>query len=1293
MNTLMRLGEARALAVDDLPEMIEEDRAETVVRRFQECKAKHKKLTRSLLAMELPAILLQISLGSLSSILSLAGPALLYTLIDFIKNPEAPLSDAFLYITLLGLSSLIQPLLEAHTLQVGARAGIRFRTALNNEIYLKSLRRPATAPAASSESDLGEDESDEKTSFATMGKVVTLMTSDTGKLLTGIITVSDVFVYPIQILLSIFGLFYVVGWPSLVGLAVLLLLLPILYLLTGWEEKVYDNLMEAKDKRTNAINEMLQGIRVVKYFAWEPRFLEKISTVRSNELRILVWFYFQVIVNNFILLIAPVLVAFFTLFTITELAHQPLDAKKAFTCLTLFNSIRTPLIRLPNSILEVFQIRVSLRRIENFFNEKELERFEGSNDVIGLSEEVKFEKGCFTWGEADVDVVQRTISAVASEVDDETTPLLNSSTTSTRPLTPLPTNIATSSIANSVTRVDIFTLRNLTISFPTGSLTAICGATGSGKSSLLQALLGEMHRLSGSASLPLCDRKIAYVAQTSWLMNATIRENILFGEPYCPERYAKVVRACALVKDLQNLECGDLTEIGEKGINLSGGQKQRISLARAIYSPATHILLDDPLSAVDAPTAKYLLNNAILRLLSKQQRTVLLVTHATQLVLPVADYVIVMKNGEVAFAGDPNTALEKADEGIIKVTGDKGVILEELNDVVLEDEEQVQGLIDFSNGRTVDDAKKLVEDEAIETGSVKLTVYLSYLKSSGGWIFVLVLTLLLSLERVGAIAADFWVREWTKEIDVSEEALRSMVENMTAFTVGMSYKPGGWGAAALMFSGTGNDAVLAKIDKEKSPIYYSGIYALLSTSWVVCFIITIIVCCFGSYRASKIFHDSLMQKILNAPMRFFETTPIGRILNRASKDIGIIDQEIMFSFQYAYGVLIDAITIFSVITTITPLFIVIILPVGCVHWAISQKYLKASRGLKRLESVTRSPIYSMFSETLNGVSTIRAYSAEQRFSLENLRRVEVNNKAYFYLWTSNRWLQVRVGLVSAVVVFFAGVCIVFGRSVLDPGLVGISLIWALQCSNTLIWLIREHASLEMSMNAVERTNEYLNIEQELPAIIPDRRPAPSWPSHGALKVEHLEMKYSNDGPTVLTDVTFEIKGGEKLGVVGRTGAGKSSLSLCLFRIVEPSAGTITVDGINVADIGLHDLRSRLTIIPQDPVLFEGTVRSNLDPFEEHADEAVWECLEKVRFMDTVQSAAETGVAQENVLVEEGSAAHADVAEDFKGKVVGERLSLKSAVAEGGGNFSQGQRQLLCLARAILKSSKIMVLDE
>ncbi|KAJ3206162.1 hypothetical protein HDU67_008352 [Dinochytrium kinnereticum] len=1064
------------------------------------------------------------------------SPALLYILIDLLGNPNASFSTKFLYVALLGISTAICPLFEAHSWQTGARVELRFKAAVINEILLKSLRRHRSTSMADAED-------------TTAGKIVTLMTTDVERIWDSTMYLADAILHPVQIGAAICALYFVVGWPAFVGLGVMLASLPVIYKLTQWQEKVYARLMSAKDKRTDVIHEILQGIRAIK-----------LMEARSNELSELVGLYIQNAVNSAVLMTAPILVAFVTLFTVTQIARQPLGAKKAFTCLTLFNTMRGPLMQLPNAIMSLLQVRVSLERIQKFLEEKDVEPRGISDD--GADEDVGFKEAYFTWDD------YPHIATTKNGTLDETTPILAYPSSST-------------------TEFEKFSLQNVTVSFPVGRLSVICGATGSGKSSLLQALLGEMARVSGAASLPLRNQKVAYVPQISWLRNATIRENILFGEDFSAERYATVVRACALERDLENLEFGDLTEVGEKGINLSGGQKQRISLARAIYSPATHILLDDPLSAVDSHTAKYLLQHAIMHLLVHQNRTVLLVTHAINLVLPVADNVVVMKNGMVAAWGVLANIMKEADKDVLAVVG-RGLgatICDEVNGL----EERIVTSVDHSNGHESKDAKRLVEDESVQIGSVRPEIYLSYFESAGGWGFAVALLVSMALERVGAVAADFWVREWTKHSDTNVGSLNVTGVDAPArnlYVLRLVTK-GGFG-------------------EEGSPLYYSTVYA--------------------------------------------------------------------------------ALFIFGVIATVTPLFIFIVIPVAYIHFAISKRYLATSRSLKRLESVTRSPIISIFSETLNGASTIRAYNASSRFARENVIRVDTNHRAFFYLWTANRWLQTRATTISAIVVFLAGACIlVIG---VDPGLAGVSLVWALECGNTLIWLVRKWGRLKMDMNAAERINEYMEIDQERPAIVPNMRPPPSWPSKGSIKVNNLEMKYSKESSPILNNVSFEVKGGEKLGVVGRTGAGKSSLSLCLFRIIEPSSGSIIIDGIDITDIGLQDLRSRLTIIPQDPVLFCGTLRTNLDPSGQKEDREVWDCLHKVKFMDTLHKPASSTSSSKHDSVTCG----VEELHEFGGHD-SQRLSLDFPVAEGGSNFSQGQRQLLCLARAMLKGSKIMVLDE
>ncbi|KAJ3320037.1 hypothetical protein HDU76_000398, partial [Blyttiomyces sp. JEL0837] len=1409
MNPLMRLGDQRPLTAKDVPDLAENDKAETAVRKFQEVKARgYKSLFAVIMVNYMGELLYSMLCGFISACLSLSGPFFLYQITGFIHNPaNRPVYEVFLYVFLLGFCSILRALADNQAFHTGRHLSIRIKASLVHEIYTKSLRRVMISSALDKKGSDGneakkddntkkdekkgkdgetnnkkedgkadqkkaEEKKDEKdTDDATVGKIVTLMSSDAEKIRDILPYMYDVINFPIQIMFSIAALMFVVGWPALAGLAVMVLTLPATYYISHYTNEVFDKLMDRADKRTNIVNEALQGIRIIKYFAWEQNFLKKINNARKEELKTLIQYYIQGALNTFVWLIAPLLVSFCTLYTLTVIAGREMDAQLAFTCLSLFNSLRIPLVALPDVILEVFQLRIAFERIEKFLAQEELEKYSNKSATVNPIDDsnttVGFRSAWFQWttessarSQARKDA--EAAAAAKAPVSTERTPLLGKQT-STATL-----NDIDSQLTNAV-----FTLKDININFPKFGLTAICGATGAGKSSLIQALLGEMKRISGSAFLPdprfakplnnhdgpnTLTTGVAYVAQTSWLMNASIRDNILFGDAYDPIRYDRVIKACALVKDLETLEAGDLTEIGEKGINLSGGQKQRVSLARAVYSKASIVLLDDPLSAVDAPTAKHLFDFAICGLLNG--RTRILVTHATHVVLPKADHVVVMNSGEVLASGSVDYVMKvpgvkeviahdnaaalissKEEDHTIEETAD-GIqpILREssMQDLLLalhggDSGHVTKPLKDYANGKTLEDAKKLVEDEVKQTGAVKLMVYLKYISSAGGILFVLGLLFFTFLDRGTMIANDYWLKTWAEAYNTSDpESFGVMSDgngldisrpsplmlfgtsNPLTGIVGVSSVVLNWirtsyGAfnekhysvlkSRFGFGAFGSDGDGEADEGKKETVdtlFYVSVYAMISGFWVLVFLSTYTVRSVGSYLASIKYHEGLLNRILYAPMRFFDTTPIGRILNRASKDISVMDKNVMQSFETYFACFMDSFSVFVVVITITPIFLVTVFPVMFIYVFVSKRYLAASRELKRLDSVSRSPIYSMFSETLTGASTIRAYGTEDRFMKENLRRVDYNHRMYFYLWCSNRWLGVRISSIAALIIFLAALSTVAARNFIGAGLAAMSLTWALTLSDVLIWTVRVHANMEMNMNAIERIEEYLELEQEAPAIIPAMRPVPSWPSKGSIAIENLEMRYAPDLPPVLTNVSFTIKGGEKVGIVGRTGAGKSSLSLSLFRIVEPTQGRITIDGIDISTIGLYNLRSRLTIIPQDPVLFAGTIRSNLDPFSEYDDDKIWTALRKVRFLESLQQQAsnETSSLTRSDSTDTLIAINESSSSTSSGYVDARTgLSLDASVSEGGSNYSQGQRQLLCLARALLKSSRVTVFDE
>ncbi|KAJ3416925.1 hypothetical protein HDV05_007983 [Chytridiales sp. JEL 0842] len=1430
-NPMMRLGDKRPLNLEDIAGLKDSEKAEYIVEKYQYYKEKYPNLAIRILWFQLPSFAYQFTVALSSAVLALSGPYFLYQITGYIRDPQdRPVWIAFLYACCLGALALIRAILDGQTWHVGRCMAIRVRTALVNDIYAKALRRVTASTSAmpsakssetdqdskGSENDVKKDKKekeaakkeeekkeDEDSDQATVGKIVTLMSSDTEKIREGIQFIYLILCSPVQIGASITSLIYLLGWPALAGLGVMLLTIPATAALSTWANIVFERLMAATDKRTNTVNEVLQGIRIIKFFAWENQFLTKIQNARRQELRAIIQYYLQGAVGTFIWLMSPLLVSLFTFIALTQFAGRELNAQLAFTCISLFNTLRIPLLALPEVIIDLFQCRVSVNRIERFLAQEELEKYTVTADKLtradllgAAAKEVKVGFEDSAWFQyfsdanlkkAEKKVVKRWFwsKREESQEESETAPLL-AHAASRDSMGTLHGSASSSSLHSTMNvregvQPNTFTLRNLSLSFPSNQLSVICGPTGSGKSSLLQALLGELKRLQGSTHLPdprfpvplqttpptsaaeeqrRLNLGVAYVAQTSWLQNATIRDNITFGEPYDPVRYARVIQACALVKDLETFEGGDLTEIGEKGINLSGGQKQRVSLARAVYSRASVVLLDDPLSAVDAPTARHLYEYVVCGLL--QGRTRILVTHATSLVLPRADYLVIIQSGGVLGAGPVREVLEIPEVANVLNKDEMNGVLERVGsfenlqgknkeaEFLEGDLEAVEKVLDakvgdrkdFANGKTKEDAKKLVEDEDSAKGAVKMEVYTSYIGSAGGVVFLLFFFIFNLSDRLTMVANDYWVKVWSDAYGNGTETQDLMGSLGVSKGVGMQHNAAGsWVGWAPLGSGSINSVLSTSLGwllslSTKSPIhamftsladettsekpkvdtiFYITVYSCISLIWVVWFLLTYLVRCLGSYRASQKFHDGLMDRIMHAPMRFFDTTPIGRILSRAAKDINVIDTNVMPAFETFFAIIFDCLAVVFVVVWVTPTFLLAVVPMALVYRTVATRYLKCSRELKRMDSVTRSPIYSMFSETLVGASTIRAYGGEKRFHTENLRRLDINHRAYFYLWASNRWLGVRITCISASIIFFCASATVASRNIIGAGLAGMALTWALTFSDLLIWLVRVQSQLEMHLNGVERVGEYMKIAQEPDHIIESRRAPPSWPSRGEIKIQNLEMRYAPDQEPVLRDISLVIPPGSKVGVVGRTGAGKSSLSLSLFRIVEPSGGSITIDGIDISTLGLFDLRSRLTIIPQDPVLFAGTIRSNLDPFDEYEDEKLWNALKRVRFLESLHgssanastvsgSSASTFSRTESEMTLGGSGL-LDIEDDSsnlhaaglspapKSFVDTSNMSLDSSVSEGGTNYSQGQRQLLCLARALLKSSAVTIFDE
>ncbi|GFR66633.1 LOW QUALITY PROTEIN: multidrug resistance-associated protein 1 [Elysia marginata] len=841
-----------------------------------------------------------------------------------------------------------------------------------------------------------------------------------------------------------------------------------------------------------------------------------------------------------------------------------------------------------------------------------------------------------------------------------------------------------------------FKLTGINIEIPHGMLVAVVGPVGSGKSSLLSAILGEMDRLQGNVQT---SGSIAYVPQTPWIQNCSLRDNILFGTSMNQKRYNKTIRASALMQDIEFLPGGHDAEIGEKGVNLSGGQKQRVSVARAVYSAADIHIMDDPLSAVDAKVGKHIFKHVLSDTELLRNKTRIISTHAVHW-LPLMDKIIVMEQGRIAEFGsylelmrrvgtftsflqtNLRVALETSEEeessfiythlnSDVSLDFDILSLVQEMTHKMWQHVESVTSQSEATSGddvvsfhhsrlmksddnlasssppntsteertpsmgslsRTVGGGVgngaviRLTEAEATETGVVKLSVFKSYIRSIGFCTTGLIL-IAFGLYQASSVLANVELSRWTSDQAIMSGDISD--RELTARNHGYLIVYGALGAFQALF------------------IF---IYACVASLRMV--------------AASANLHNSMLDRVLKAPMSFFDSTPLGRIVNRFSRDIETLDNQLPnIVFMLITCVFSVAATIL-VICVDTPWFAAVLLPLflGYLSVQVSRKekikIFRAVLAPERLEAVTRSPIFSHFSETISGCHVIRAFNAVGRFEQASLDKIDKNQVFYFAGITANRWLGVWIEVISSLVVFLSAVFCLLSPNI-GAATLGLSVTYALQITQALKWLVRTMSDIETNVVSVERVEEYLHVPQEA-ARVTSLHPPYDWPDGGEIKVTGYSSSYKPELPPVLNNISFTINAGEKIGIVGRTGAGKSSLSLALFRLLEANKGEIIIDGIDISTMGLQGLRENLTILPQDPVLISGSLRTNLDPHRQYLDQEIWTALTMSNLHQVVSSMP---------------------------------AGLESEVGENGLNLSSGQRQLLCLARALLRRSRILVLDE
>ncbi|XP_027249742.1 multidrug resistance-associated protein 4 isoform X3 [Cricetulus griseus] len=1013
----------------------------------------------------------------------------------------------------------------------------------------------------------------------TTGQIVNLLSNDVNKFDQVTIFLHFLWAGPLQAIGVTILLWVEIGISCLAGMAVLVVLLPLQSCIGKLFSSLRSKTAAFTDARIRTMNEVITGMRIIKMYAWETSFAELITSLRRKEISKILGSSYLRGMNMASFFIANKIILFVTFTTYVLLGNQ-ITASHVFVAMTLYGAVRlTVTLFFPSAIEKVSETVISIRRIKNFLLLDELPQRKAQEPCDGKAI-VHVQDFTAFWDKA----------------------------------------------------LDTPTLQGLSFTARPGELLAVVGPVGAGKSSLLSAVLGELPPASGLVNV---HGRIAYVSQQPWVFSGTVRSNILFGKKYEKERYEKVIKACALKKDLQLLEDGDLTVIGDRGATLSGGQKARVNLARAVYQDADIYLLDDPLSAVDAEVGKHLFQLCICQTL--HEKVTILVTHQLQY-LKAASHILILKDGQVVQKG---TYTEFLKSGV-----DFGSLLKTENEEaehpsasgtptlrkrtfsessIWSQQSSRPSLKDgVPEGQDTENPQAVQPEESRSEGKVGFKAYKNYFTAGASWFFILFLILLNMAAQVFYVLQDWWLSYWANK------------------------------QGALNNTNNANGNVTETLDLH----WYLGIYSGLTAITVLFGIARSLLVFYVLVKASQTLHNRMFESILKAPVLFFDRNPIGRILNRFSKDIGHMDDLLPLTFLDFIQTLLLVVSVIAVAAAVIPWIIIPLVPLAIIFLVLRRYFLETSRDVKRLESTTRSPVFSHLSSSLQGLWTIRAYKAEERFQELFDAHQDLHSEAWFLFLTTSRWFAVRLDAICAVFVIVVAFGSLILAKTLDAGQVGLALSYALTLMGMFQWSVRQSAEVENMMISVERVIEYTNLEKEAPWEY-QKRPPPGWPQEGVIVFDNMNFTYSLDGPLVLKHLTALIKSREKVGIVGRTGAGKSSLISALFRLSEPE-GKIWIDKILTTEIGLHDLRKKMSIIPQEPVLFTGTMRKNLDPFNEHTDEELWNALEEVQLKEAI--------------------------EDLPGK-------MDTELAESGSNFSVGQRQLVCLARAILKKNRILIIDE
>ncbi|EJU00578.1 P-loop containing nucleoside triphosphate hydrolase protein [Dacryopinax primogenitus] len=1173
LQPLVRLGYARKLELDDLPPLPAYDDPEVWRREVEWARkgewlpkwirrwvpSKQGKIRRTLLTVILCLrrnIAGQCLFALGMALFDLGGPIAMNRLLRYLETPSSAGIKPAIWVFFMFAMPVLKGACWQAYLFISTRLIVRVRLAFIQELYAVTLRAKLLARPASK-----EDES-------IVGRISNLMSTDVENIFGARDIVHISVTAPIECTIAVIFLYNIMGASSLFGFLVMLVSIPLPAFLTRQLTACQRQVLRYTDARMGTITELLHSIKVFKAFGWDPVVIERVHAVRAKELARMwmrnIWSVAIVTTAD----CTPMLTMLVTFFFHTVVMHHRLDSSVAFTAMAVFELLRQQFVYASNIARLCANAVASIGRLNAFLQEQadhEIAESRRAGQVIQITDDAPWiQDGTFEWPSTG------------------------------------------------------FRLQKLNVRFVKGALNAIVGPTGSGKSSLLLALLGEMPIVQGQCCLPRMPRGIAYVSQSSWLRNATVRENILFGCAYDEMRYHRVLFACGLIPDLRLMEYGDQTELGEKGATLSGGQRARLSFARAVYSSAHTLLLDDVFSALDVHTVHHVFDNCI-RGEILQERTVILVTHFEDLVAPVAALVLRVVDGrleEVRLA-EPAQDTSASEETVI--------------------EPELPPIHSILNGNP--NAIRLVKDEERAVGRLPKTMIFRYMLQFGGWpVFILAISVACGTQ-LAFLSTTFWVALWTN-------AQNSM-------------------------SHLG---------------YYCGGFAIVLAIYVCLSATSSIILYSGAWNAARKIHMWVTIAVFRSPIGWFDTNPLGRIQNRFSRDFLSVDTLILPLLKMVVDNALRAIFRLAAITTILPVFAVpAIFTTYFAYWA-GNLYTATQMSVKRIVAVEQSPIFNSIADTLRGAETIRAFDVQPMFLSQLQAALARSSRALEANFNSNRWFCVRIDWASGIVAVSAGALALYMNNP-NASLVGFSLNNAVGMSLTLMTLLRGLNDFEVELVSYQRLMEYTMLKTE-PTPTPQGKPPAAWPIAGRIEVRNLRVRYFDDAPDVLKDLSFTIRPGEKVGIVGRTGSGKSTLALALLRLIPKASGQIMIDDIDIDTLNLDDLRQAISLIPQEPLLFSGTTRTNLDPFDAHDDAELNVALNSSGIVESMRPSRTQSRTASTVGLE--SITKGSSPESPEGEKV---ITLETLVAEGGQNFSQGQRQILALVRAIVRRCKVLLLDE